>query len=63
MTLRSLNCSGECHFAVSFMHLRLRRKDYRKVGESRVGHGYRRVNQVVCSLRLALLPGGLEEGH
>lgn len=43
----------ECQFAVSFMHLELRRElkeDYMRVGESKVGFKYRIANKIICSL-------------
>ena len=45
------------------MHFKLRRKhkeDYLKVGESKVGVGYRIVN-TLCSLECGSLPRGLKK--
>ena len=48
-------------FAVSFMHLELRREDYRKVGGSKAGIGLQLVNKIICSLEHGYTSKGSEK--
>ena len=51
-------------FAVSFIHVELRRdckRDYVKVGESNVGSVYRIVNKILCFLEGGYASQGSEE--
>lgn len=68
MQKSKISDAPENNFAVSFMHLKLRRghkEDYMKVGEkSKAGIRLQDINKVVCSFEGGhILEGGSERRH